>query len=518
MTRAAIYARVSSAAQRDAHTIESQLRVLRAFVAQRGWQVAGEYIDDGRSAKTGKLERREGFARLLGDVAGFDVLVVVDVDRLTRTSDAIERAAILGPFQRAGIRIVTPAGGELDLDSFIGGLYVELQARFAAEENRKRAERIKAGKARAIAEGRKPAGPTPFGLAYDRASGTWSIAELAAATVREIYRRVIAGESCQAIADDLVDRGVPAPRGPWSRHKVWQLARSRHVYGTWTADKRTRATIAVPAILDRATFDAAQAALIEHGKRGLVKTKHVYLLEGLGVCGSCGQPIAIRSGTWTKDRRTRHWNPPAYICKGRKYEARGERCTAPILKVADVDARVWAKVEAVIRDPRTVDLLRQRLAERAADRRDWAADAKKYRTRLEQLTKAEAAILARFRRGQISDAAMDIETAAADRDRAAITAQLEAAEARARDSAPVVSAETLGAVLVELADSASPEARQRAVRALQTRAVFKGEDVALALAIDEPAAAKTPSLVVAAGYRMRHGIEAPKLLELRLVA
>ncbi|HEY4057669.1 MAG TPA: recombinase family protein, partial [Kofleriaceae bacterium] len=131
---------MSSAAQRESNTIENQLRILPAFVAAQGWELVDTYVDDGRSAKTGKLEKRDGFARLVRDAEArrFDILVVVDIDRLTRTSDAIERASILGPFQRARIDIVTPSGGRLDLDSFIGGLYVELQARFAAEENRKR--------------------------------------------------------------------------------------------------------------------------------------------------------------------------------------------------------------------------------------------------------------------------------------------------------------------------------------------------------------------------------------------
>lgn len=226
--RAAIYARVSSAAQRDAHTIENQLRVLPVYVAAQGWTLAGTYVDDGRSAKAGQLEKRDGFARLLADakLRAFDVLVVVDVDRLTRTNDMIERAEILGPFQRLGIDIVTVSGGRFDLDSLAGGLYVDLQARFAAEENRKRAERIKAGKARAIAEGRKPAGPTPFGLSYSRTTGVWSLDAPAAAIVREIFRRVGLGESCVQVADDLIARDAqPSPLqrgGGSSTPSVWE--------------------------------------------------------------------------------------------------------------------------------------------------------------------------------------------------------------------------------------------------------------------------------------------------------
>jgi DNA invertase Pin-like site-specific DNA recombinase len=65
--RAAIYARVSSQAQRDKHTIENQLRLLPAFVASQGWTLAGTYVDDGRSAKAGQLDARDGFAALLRD-------------------------------------------------------------------------------------------------------------------------------------------------------------------------------------------------------------------------------------------------------------------------------------------------------------------------------------------------------------------------------------------------------------------------------------------------------------------
>src|SRR4051812_48168256 len=299
MMRAAAYARVSSAAQRDAHTIENQLRVLPGYVAAQGWTLAGTYVDDGRSARAGKLDAREGYARLVRDVAAglVDVVVVVDIDRLTRTDDMRERADILGGFQRAGVQIATPGGGLLDLRTMLGELYVTLHAIFAAEENRKRAERIKAGKLRAIAEGRKPAGPTPYGLRYARATGTWSVDPDRAAIVRDLYARVTAGESCLAIADDLDARSVPAPRGAWTRHAAWRLVRSRHPVGEWRADKRRRLTVAVPALVDEATWQAAQDALLRHGKRGLRRTRHVYLLEGLARCGACGSPIAIRSAT-----------------------------------------------------------------------------------------------------------------------------------------------------------------------------------------------------------------------------
>ena len=525
--RAAIYARVSSAAQRDAHTIENQLRTLPAFVAAQGWTLTGTYVDDGRSAKTGKLDKREGFSRLLADAAvkAFDVLVVVDIDRLSRTNDMIERAAILGPFQRAGIEIVTPSGGRFDLDSMIGGLYVDLQARFAAEENRKRAERIKAGKLRAIAEGRKPAGPTPYGLTYDRASGTWSIDPVRAGIVREIYQRVISGESCMVIADDLHARNVPPPRGPWERHKVWVIARSRYTVGEWTADKARRLTMPVPAILDETTWHAAQAKLIEHGKRGLRKTKHVYLLEGIAVCGLCGSPMAIRSPTRNPQRTNGNPSPAAYVCRARKIARIGEqRCAAPIVPVADVDARVWAEVEAKLFDPDVLAEVQRRSEARAANRRDWAADVITYKAHLVRLAKAEAGMLKRYSTGSISDEGLDLALAGLKRERAGFAAQLEHAQhaATARD----VELEAAPAAWLEamrgLAVNASPEARQRIVSAIvEPGAVFNGLQVSFTLAVEEASRDELASaavLVVVPGLSTQPRDDRRGALRLRLVA
>ena len=468
MLRAAIYARVSSLAQRDAHTIENQRRTLRAYVAERGWELVEVYEDDGRSAKAGKLDARDGFARLVRDAEArrFDVLVVVDIDRLTRTDSIEERAQILGPFQRLGIQIVTPSGGALDLRSFLGEFWVTVQALVAAEENRKRAERIKAGKLRAIAEGRKPAGPTPYGLAYDRATATWSIDTERAAILREIFTRTVRGESCQEIAEDLYARQAPSPRGPWSRHKVWQLVRSRHAAGEWTADKRRRLVVKVPAIVDESTWRAAQEQLIAHGKRGLVKTKHVYLLEGLAVCSDCGSPIAIRSATHNSRG---YLNPAAYVCRARKYDRIGEkRCGSPVARTADIDAAVWERITEELNSPGLAADLEKRASARDADRRSWERDVETWRRKLEKLDKHEAALLARFRRDQISETALDAELAAVARERTALRGQLQTAEqaAKRQEGEPQEAPGAWLEALRKLARKASSEAQQSIVRAL----------------------------------------------------
>jgi len=424
--RAAIYARVSSAAQRERHTIENQLRVLPAFVASQGWALAGTYVDDGRSAKSGLLEQREGFARLITDaeLKMFDVLVVVDVDRLTRTDSLEERARILGPFQRLGIDIVTPSGGRLDMRTMLGELWITIQALGAAEENRKRGERIKAGKARAIAEGRKPAGPTPYGLHYDRELRVWSIDEAAAGIVREIYERVAGGESCVQVADDLVRRGMMRGAKPWTVAAVYRCMATRYTCGEWTVDKKRGVAIAVPRILSDELWLRAQQSLQRAQRRGLDRTKHVYLLQGIARC-TCGEPIVIRSGVkyYNAQHQARE-HPAAYLCRSKMQR---RPCGEPIVYCRELDDRVWAALCAELEQPDLIDALAQAEVRQASDARDWAADAEGYRAHLQRLNRVEADFLHEYRRGEISKEAWAIERPRLERERQAVRRQLETA-------------------------------------------------------------------------------------------
>jgi len=229
--------------------------------------------------------------------------------------------------------------------------------------------------------------------------------------------------------------------------------------------------------------------------------------------------MAIRSATATK---TNHASPAAYVCRARKLEQRGGRCTAPITLVRDVDARVWSIVSRALVSPELAAAVTKRFAARAADQRDWSADVVRYEAKLAQLEKASAAIAKRFRNGLLSEAAFDIELEAAGRERRSIAAQLDAArDAASAHHVPQEGPEQWLHALRRLGLSATPEARQRVVRALVPRgaATFAGDDVELVLEIDEPAPTRTPiALVTSAGYRMSYGTMGTGPVRLRLVA
>lgn len=84
-TRAALYLRLSrdDAGAGESVSIGGQRAMLRAFAADHGWTVVGEYVDDGYS---GTSFRRPGLQRLLEDVetGQVDLVLTKDLSRLGR--------------------------------------------------------------------------------------------------------------------------------------------------------------------------------------------------------------------------------------------------------------------------------------------------------------------------------------------------------------------------------------------------------------------------------------------------
>jgi site-specific DNA recombinase len=97
---------VSTERQQQAETIEQQVALLRAYVAERpGWVIEGQHIfrDDGQ---TGAKLQRPGLDALRDQAAraAFDVVVVTAPDRLAR--NYVHQMVILEELERHGIGVV----------------------------------------------------------------------------------------------------------------------------------------------------------------------------------------------------------------------------------------------------------------------------------------------------------------------------------------------------------------------------------------------------------------------------
>lgn len=463
--RAVLYARVSSAQQRDRHTIASQLRELPAYIARQGWTLerpVGTYVDDGRSAAAGKIESREAFRRLLRDVAAgvCDVVVVVDLDRITRTDDPAERGLILAAFRAAGVQLVALAGGRMDLGTPEGELVATVQMIVAAADNRKRAAAFRRGVDEAIRQGRKPRGATPFGLRYDSTARAWSIDEERAAIVREVYGRLVVGETAVAIGRDLEARGVGSPRGGRWVTALWRLVARPTYRGVLLVDQARGLEVAVPRIVEDSVWYAAQAQLAANGLRGLRRTRHPYLIEGLAACGVCGADV------WTHAEARSSGGRRYYACSRRlRPVGHAARCSLPFVRVERLDAAVWLELVAAVSRDDLLGVVGAREAESATERPMWEADLAQAERRREQLEAAEVGILERYRRGLISEAAMDRHLRGLGRERAQLRDQAE----HARQAASARSTPDPAAAVAELRRrilAPSPEERRALARTL----------------------------------------------------
>jgi DNA invertase Pin-like site-specific DNA recombinase len=152
--RVAVYLRVSTTDQNP----ETQGREVRAFVAARGWEPVETYQDVGVS---GARARRPALDRLLQDAwrGRFEAVVVWDLSRMARST--LHALELLRELEQMKVRLIT-VKQTFDTDTPLGKAFFTLAAMFAELERSILIERVRAGMARARAEGKRIGRPARF--------------------------------------------------------------------------------------------------------------------------------------------------------------------------------------------------------------------------------------------------------------------------------------------------------------------------------------------------------------------
>lgn len=108
--KAVAYMRCSGMGQTLGDTWERQTSAIHSYAIANDIEIVDEYRDEGISGKT-ELEGRSGLAACLERVEnnGVKLVLVESADRLAR--DSLIAEIIIRQFQKAGVRVVTAAGG-----------------------------------------------------------------------------------------------------------------------------------------------------------------------------------------------------------------------------------------------------------------------------------------------------------------------------------------------------------------------------------------------------------------------
>jgi DNA invertase Pin-like site-specific DNA recombinase len=148
-----------------------QTRELKEYIERRGWQLAGEYVDNGVS---GTKERRLELDRLMADAhrRRFDVVAVWKFDRMARSVSHLLR--VLETFNALGINFVS-LSESIDTATPAGKMVFTVLGAVAELERSLIVERVKAGLRNARAKGKRLGRPqkivNTFQLARLRGKG-----------------------------------------------------------------------------------------------------------------------------------------------------------------------------------------------------------------------------------------------------------------------------------------------------------------------------------------------------------
>jgi len=297
---AAIYARISSDQEGTGKGVERQLEDCRKLTAERGWSVAGEYVDNDVSAYSGK--RRPAYERMLSDiVAGErDAVVVYHLDRLHR--QPLELETFTRTCDASGLSHVATVTGDLDLGSDDGLFTARVLAAVAAKESARKSARMRRAYQQKAESGMPQVSRRPYGFELDGI--THRPDEVA--VIRESIARLLAGESLRSICINLNDDGMLTSTGrEWQTQTMKRIVTNPRVAGL----REYRGEVVGPGVWEPIVDETKRQrvlAAFEAKKMSARRSARTYLLSGMLRCGRCGNKLFSNI---RKDSNTRR-----YVC------------------------------------------------------------------------------------------------------------------------------------------------------------------------------------------------------------
>jgi site-specific DNA recombinase len=387
----ATYYRVSTSAQEENQTIQTQISAVKEFANKNGYTIIKEYKDDGWSGDT--LVRPDlDQLRIDAKQKMWEAVLVYDPDRLARRNSWQE--VVMEELKDLGIDVLFVTVPKAKTDEDI--IMYKMRGVFSEYERMKIKERFRLGKVRKVKEGNILTTESKYGYKYipnlkipnqAKVHGYYEINEEEARVVKMIFKWVADDRmTLRAVVRKLQELGIKprkSKRGLWSTSTLSTMLRHKAYIGEahWgssyavvpenpTNQEKYRKTkkssrkikpeeewiaskIPVPVIIERDLFIRANKQLKANFALCDRNKKNEYLLAGRIWC-NCG---CRRSGEGPM--RGKHLY---YRCTGRvKTFPLPATCDAKGINARIADKLTWEKVVELMSSQ---DLIQKQVARR----------------------------------------------------------------------------------------------------------------------------------------------------------
>lgn len=360
--RARLLLRISKDRNDLRHGVDRQLAVCSEWAARNGWEIDGQPHRDNNLSGWKEGVERPAFNALVADIKAGQVRAVLAYDQSRITRQSAEWGAFRRLCKKHGVRVAFAAdGGEVAIGSASGHMSTGLRALLDEGESEVKSQRCRDTTDERVQQDGKTVGRVLYGWKRVNEENDRGVRVAwhdephpeQAAVVRELVRRVAAGESLHKLADELNQRGVPTATQGYNRPgaKVWTNTTVRTLVQrpANVGQVRYRGQVvqgvqaAAPALVDVALWTKACNVLADPARRTVSDHRIKSVVTGVVRCGVCGGPLRTRNvkrqGGATRQR--------TYICAEGSHVA---------MDAARLDKALAKAVVAVLRRLRLTEL------------------------------------------------------------------------------------------------------------------------------------------------------------------
>ena len=351
--KAAAYARYSTDHQTE-NSIAYQMEAIDRYCAEHKIDIVARYSDE---AKSGTNTDREDFQAMLKAAADrvFDAVIIYDISRGSR--DVADWFQFRKQMAALGIQVIAVSGQLGDVlnpnDFLVEGINVMLGQHMVLDTRKKSMAAVDVKAKQGVFLGGYP----PYG--YTIVNQQYVINEAEAKHVRLMFKMYADGASYKEIIEKLKDEHIITRHGvPIGKSTLYSILTNERYIGTYIwcehinrvmrkwagkkpSDRCVKIEDAIPAIIDKTTWERVKVRMSDNKRRARNKAKQNYLLSGLIECEACGSTYVGHCSTNTKGVKTRY-----YVC-GNKYRTRS--CKAKNINADMIEAFVIIQLREYLR-------------------------------------------------------------------------------------------------------------------------------------------------------------------------